>query len=141
MVNPPTTLNAARAIAIAPRTVSGMSGKTAKTRSAPNIVTAEMAFVIDINGVCRSGGTFEISRYPIIIDRINTEIIISNSLMALVLYVVLLAHCLKCPLVYNPAITGNQRATHDLVFQVGDEITVFEKILNVIIHIGCIKPA
>ena len=32
------------------------------SRTAPKIVTAEMALVIDIKGVCRSGGTLEISR-------------------------------------------------------------------------------
>ena len=79
IVNPPTTLNAARAIAIAPSRVSVKSDVTAKTRSAPSIVTAEMALVIDINGVCNNGGTFEISKYPMMIDRINTETIINNS--------------------------------------------------------------
>ena len=62
MANPPTTLNAARAMASSPSTFWQAVVSTANRRMPPSIVTAETALVIDISGVCRSGGTREMSR-------------------------------------------------------------------------------
>ena len=79
ITNPPTTLKVAIAIAITPITLSKGVVSTEKSRSAPSMVTAEIAFVIDIKGVCKSCGTFDIKRYPIKKQKKNTNSIINSS--------------------------------------------------------------
>ena len=38
---------------------------------APTIITDDIAFVTDINGVCKDGVTLQTTQYPIKIDKMN----------------------------------------------------------------------
>ena len=62
MANPPTTLKVAVMMAREPNIFSTILVGWENRTTAPSIVTAEMALVIDIKGVCKSGGTLEINR-------------------------------------------------------------------------------
>ena len=62
MTNPPTTLKIAVITAIAPNIFPDNLVSSEKIRRAPRIVTAEIALVIDIKGVCSNGGTREIRK-------------------------------------------------------------------------------
>ncbi|XPS83322.1 uncharacterized protein Dvar_13400 [Desulfosarcina variabilis str. Montpellier] len=75
MAKPPITLKLAQRIAIAPKHVSSGVVGTENNKSAPKMVTAETALVIDINGVCRSDGTLDMRTYPIKKDAENTPTI------------------------------------------------------------------
>lgn len=63
MMKPPTILNTAMTMAIAPSILVETDMASSNRRRAPRIVTAEMAFVIDMRGVCNNWGTREISIY------------------------------------------------------------------------------
>ena len=69
--------------ASAPTTLSATLIVTEKSKSAPRMVTAEMALVIDISGVCKSGGTREMSRYPTPNESTNTRSINARSAMTI----------------------------------------------------------
>jgi hypothetical protein len=62
MAKPPTTLKAALIIATEPNSFTGTVVGTENRINAPSMVTAEMALVMDIRGVCSKDGTLDISR-------------------------------------------------------------------------------
>lgn len=75
IAKPPITLKLAQTMAIAPKHFSSGVVGTENNKSAPKMVTAETALVIDINGVCKRDGTLKIRTYPIRKDAKNTPTI------------------------------------------------------------------
>jgi hypothetical protein len=73
MTKPPTTLKVAAMIEIDPNRLSIIPIFLVKIRRAPKMVTADIALVIDISGVCNKEGTFDINTYPIIKAIIKKE--------------------------------------------------------------------
>jgi len=75
MANPPTRLKAAIIKAIEPMICSVRVEEIEKRIKTPNIVTAEMAFVMDIKGVWSNVGILEIRKYPTIKENRKTPAI------------------------------------------------------------------
>ena len=74
--NPPTTLTVAKAIAITEKTVPKTLWLFEAMMIAPIITIPDIAFDPDIKGVCKVGGIFVITSYPMNIAK--TKIIISG---------------------------------------------------------------
>jgi hypothetical protein len=85
MTNPPNKLKAAMTSAHIPSILTTGVVLSVKSRIAPRIVIAEMAFVIDIKGVWRRGGTREIRKYPTRNEKMKTATAINKLVMKYIL--------------------------------------------------------
>src|SRR5207253_2866990 len=72
MRKPPTMLEVAHTTATKPRIVATLFARDPAAMSEPTSEIPEIAFVAAINGVCSSGGTREITMYPVNAARTNT---------------------------------------------------------------------
>ena len=116
-------------IAATPTDFPVRSVLTEKRSKAPKIVTAEIALVIDINGVCNNGGTRDISRYPIRKENMNTKSSVSSSAIFLYPHTLLreanthvhldMCHRSDGSLEHNFPLMGNERMFDDVVVQIG----------------------
>jgi len=115
------------------------------------MVTAEIALVIDIKGVCNSWGTLDIKRYPIKKDKKNTNSIIISSVIFTQPPVPLeqtlfsnysqISHSLEGAFENDFSLISNKGLFYDIIIQIKRVQSFLEKIFNVIVHVICIKPA
>ena len=130
---PPATFIMARTRAMA-AAVLAPGGDAAYTASAPRRVIPDRAFIPDMRGVCKRGGTLEITLYPSIAEakRIinNVSNIISNLTSWLIQLLVAFFHGLQSTPVHDLTANGYEGFFNYVIHGIRVNFSIDGKVVN-----------